>query len=152
MSIFHTLGLGLVKALPPERAHRAALKALKLGLGPKHSKDYPSLKTEIAGLTLPNPIGLAAGFDKDAEVPDAMLAAGFGFVEAGSVTPLPQVGNSQPRLFRLAKTKLLSTVWGLTIRALKALRSAYKCGAAGPELSVLIWALIKIAVTGWRIM
>ena len=105
MSLFHTLGLGLVKALPPERAHRAAIASLKFGLGPRHNKIYPSLKTEIAGLSLPNPVGLAAGFDKDAEVPDAMLAAGFGFVECGSVTPLPQAGNPKPRLFRLGQDK-----------------------------------------------
>ncbi len=103
MGILHKLGTALVKTLPPETAHRAALKALSLGLGPKHACNHESLKTEIAGLSLPNPIGLAAGFDKDAEVPDAMLAAGFGFVECGSVTPLPQDGNPKPRLFRLTE-------------------------------------------------
>ncbi|MEL6687139.1 MAG: quinone-dependent dihydroorotate dehydrogenase, partial [Pseudomonadota bacterium] len=75
---------------------------LKTGLGPKSAvKDHPALRTTVGSLTLPNPVGLAAGFDKNAEVPDAMLVAGFGFVECGTVTPRPQVGNPKPRLFRL---------------------------------------------------
>lgn len=101
MTAFYDLGLKAIKTLDPERAHGAALRALKLGLGPKADTAFPELATEIAGLKLPNPIGLAAGFDKDAEVIDPMLAAGFGFVETGSVTPLPQEGNPKPRLFRL---------------------------------------------------
>ncbi len=101
MSVFHKLGTILIKTLPPETAHKAALKALSFGLGPKRVCKHDNLKIKIAGISLPNPIGLAAGFDKDAEVPDAMLAAGFGFVECGSVTPLPQDGNHKPRLFRL---------------------------------------------------
>ena len=98
-------GAKLAKRLPPERAHRAAITGLKLGLGPKSKFRDPVLRTHIAGLDLPNPIGLAAGFDKDAEAPDAMLAAGFGFAEMGSVTPKPQAGNPQPRLFRLSADK-----------------------------------------------
>ena len=101
MTSIYNLGLSAIKILDPERAHGAAIRALKFGLGPKSDVDYPELHTEIAGLKLPNPVGLAAGFDKDAEVPDAMLAAGFGFVEMGSVTPRPQAGNPKPRLFRL---------------------------------------------------
>ena len=101
MTIIHNLGLAAIKRLDPERAHGAAIRALKLGLGPKAETAFPELATEIAGLKLPNPVGLAAGFDKDAEVIDPMLAAGFGFVEAGSVTPRPQAGNPKPRLFRL---------------------------------------------------
>ena len=96
----------LVRSLPPEGAHRATIKSLKLGLGPVVTTKSPeSLETRVGGLTLPNPVGLAAGFDKDAEVPDAMLAAGFGFVECGSVTPRPQAGNPKPRLFRLSEDK-----------------------------------------------
>ena len=118
MGILHGLGTALVKTLPPETAHRAALRALALGLGPKHICDHESLKTEIAGLTLPNPIGLAAGFDKDAEVPDAMLAAGFGFVECGSVTPLPQAGNPKPRLFRLTEDRAVINRMGFNNKGL----------------------------------
>jgi dihydroorotate dehydrogenase len=88
--------------LTPEAGHRLALRALKTGfLRAPPRRDDPVLKTRIWGLDFPNPIGLAAGFDKDAEVADAMLALGFGFVEAGTVTPVPQPGNPKPRLFRL---------------------------------------------------
>ena len=92
----------LIFRLDPETAHRATLLALRTGLVPRAPADDPILATSLAGLNLPNPIGLAAGFDKDVEVPDAMLRLGFGFVECGSVTPRPQDGNPKPRLFRLA--------------------------------------------------
>jgi dihydroorotate dehydrogenase len=92
----------LLFQLDPERAHSLTLAALRTGLGPRAPADDPILATTLAGLALPNPIGLAAGFDKNAEVPDAMLRLGFGFVETGTVTPLPQAGNPQPRVFRLA--------------------------------------------------
>ena len=91
----------LAFALDPERAHRLTIKALKL-MPPRRPPDFPaSLRTTVAGLDFPTPIGLAAGFDKDAEVPEQMLSIGFGFVEIGTVTPLPQAGNPRPRLFRL---------------------------------------------------
>jgi dihydroorotate dehydrogenase len=86
----------------PERAHGMAILALKNNLVPTpHYKNDPVLKTTLWGLDFPNPVGLAAGFDKNAEVPDAMLAQGFGFVEAGTVTPIAQAGNPKPRMFRL---------------------------------------------------
>lgn len=93
----------LLFRLDPEQAHRLTIAALKTGLVPAAPTDDPILATRLAGLSLPNPIGLAAGFDKDVEVPDAMLRLGFGFVECGSVTPRPQDGNPRPRLFRLAE-------------------------------------------------
>ena len=89
--------------LPPEAAHRATIRALALSMGPRDRvPDDPVLATSLWELDFRNPIGLSAGFDKGAEVPDAMLAAGFGFVEAGTVTPLPQPGNPKPRMFRLS--------------------------------------------------
>jgi dihydroorotate dehydrogenase len=92
----------LLYRLDPETAHHLAIWALKNGLiRGKSEADAPVLATEIWGRRFSNPIGLAAGFDKDAEVMDAMLGLGFGFVEAGTVTPLPQPGNPKPRLFRL---------------------------------------------------
>ena len=91
----------LLFALDPERAHDLTLAALATGLGPRGAPDDPRLATTLAGLALPNPLGLAAGFDKDARVPGAMLRLGFGFVEVGTVTPLPQSGNPRPRVFRL---------------------------------------------------
>src|SRR6188768_420206 len=82
-------------ALDAERAHGLAIKALKAipNRAPKHD---PRLAVRVAGLAFPSPIGLAAGLDKDAEVPDAFLSLGFGFVEVGTVTPLPQAGNKRP--------------------------------------------------------
>jgi dihydroorotate dehydrogenase len=98
----------LVMALDPERAHELALRSLELGLtrrpGPP---SLASLRVTAFGLSFPNPIGLAAGFDKDARVPDAVLGLGFGHVEIGSVTPLPQAGNPQPRLFRLPEDEAI---------------------------------------------
>jgi len=101
----HGLAAAALRRLDPERAHRLALAALKADLGPRNGPDDPILATEVAGLRLPNPIGLAAGFDKNGEVPDAMLAAGFGWVEVGTVTPLPQPGNPRPRLHRLPEDR-----------------------------------------------
>ena len=90
----------LVFALDAETAHRATVRALKLL--PQHSAHLPdSLKSEVAGVCFPSPVGLAAGFDKDAEVPGEMLTLGFGFVEVGTLTPRQQSGNARPRLFRL---------------------------------------------------
>jgi len=102
MSLLHDLGARAFRLWEPEQAHRLTLKALQAGLGPREGglRD-PALSVRLAGMDLPNCIGLAAGFDKDAEAFNPMLAAGFGFVECGTVTPLPQIGNPQPRLFRL---------------------------------------------------
>jgi dihydroorotate dehydrogenase len=88
-------------ALAPEAAHRLTVTALKLGLGPRRqSGDDPVLATRVWGRTFANPIGLAAGFDKDGEVIGAMARLGFGFVEVGTVTPKPQPGNPKPRMVR----------------------------------------------------
>jgi dihydroorotate dehydrogenase len=99
-------GFTLLHALPPETLHRLGLLALRLHLLPPAPQvNYPSLKIETLGLTFPNPIGLAAGFDKNAEAIAPLLRQGFGFVEAGTVTPLPQPGNPSPRIFRLAQDR-----------------------------------------------
>jgi dihydroorotate dehydrogenase len=96
------LALRALYTLPPETAHHAALFALEHGLVGAHAEpDDRVLQTSVWGMDFANPIGLAAGFDKDARVIDAMLSLGFGFVEAGTVTPKPQAGNPKPRLFRL---------------------------------------------------
>jgi dihydroorotate dehydrogenase len=88
-------------ALDPEDAHRLAIKMLKFAPLPPAPRDDKRLALRAFGLNFPNPIGIAAGFDKNAEVPDALLRLGFGFVEVGTITPLPQPGNPRPRLFRL---------------------------------------------------
>lgn len=92
----------VVRLLDPETAHGLAVKALELGVMPRPSVPVDDvLKISLWGLDFPNPVGLAAGFDKDARVHGQMLAQGFGFVEVGSITPQPQPGNPKPRLFRL---------------------------------------------------
>ncbi len=91
--------------LDAERAHRLALAALKLRPAGSPPPLGGPLQTEVAGLAFPNPLGMAAGFDKDGEVPDALLALGFGFAEVGSITPRPQAGNPKPRLFRLVEDR-----------------------------------------------
>lgn len=90
----------LLMSMDPERAHRLTLSLLKTGLGPSSGRGDDSLKTTLWGKTFQNPLGLAAGFDKDAEVIFPLLKMGFGFVEVGTVTPLPQPGNDKPRVFR----------------------------------------------------
>src|SRR5258705_5328395 len=102
MSVMDRLALSALYSLPPDAGHHAALYALEHGLvGSRAEPDDPILATKVFGLKFNNPIGLAAGFDKDARVVDAMLSLGFGFVEAGTVTPQAQRGNPKPRLFRL---------------------------------------------------
>lgn len=92
--------------MDPETAHRATISALKLGIVPAQEyADPPELHTEICGLELRNPVGMAAGFDKNAEVPAPLSAIGFGFVEVGTLTPRPQSGNPKPRLFRLEEAQ-----------------------------------------------
>ena len=91
----------LLKRLPAETAHRAAINGLKVAPLATAPSSQPNLAVDAIGLRFPNPLGLAAGFDKNAEVPGAMLKLGFGFVEVGTLTPRPQDGNARPRLFRL---------------------------------------------------
>jgi dihydroorotate dehydrogenase len=88
----------------PETAHGLSIKALKCGLPlPVSAPRDPRLRVQVAGLDCPNPLGMAAGYDKNGEVPDALLSLGFGFAEVGSITPLPQSGNPRPRIFRLTQ-------------------------------------------------
>jgi dihydroorotate dehydrogenase len=111
--VMFALSRPLLAMLDPERAHALTVEALKLGLGgTARGSDDPILATTAWNLTFPNPVGLAAGFDKHAEVCDAMLALGFGFVEAGTVTPRPQPGNSGQRLFRLAEDEAVINRFG----------------------------------------
>jgi dihydroorotate dehydrogenase len=102
IGLFDRLSLPLMRALDPEDAHTLAIKALRLmpGLG-RPGPDPRELAMRAFGLNFPNPVGIAAGFDKNADVPDALFRLGFGFVEVGTVTPRPQTGNPRPRLFRL---------------------------------------------------
>jgi dihydroorotate dehydrogenase len=98
---FDAFSLPLLRWFDPEDAHRLAIQGLRLLPPVRLRPDDPKLAVRAFGLNFPNPIGMAAGFDKSAEAPDALLRLGFGFVEIGTVTPLPQRGNPRPRLFRL---------------------------------------------------
>ncbi|MEZ5874352.1 MAG: quinone-dependent dihydroorotate dehydrogenase [Hyphomicrobiales bacterium] len=101
MSGLFGLGQALLRALDPERAHDLAIKTLELGIFPRRREpDHPHLRQNLFGLDFPNPIGMAAGFDKDARVPRQLLDMGFGFAEVGTLTPRAQPGNPAPRVFR----------------------------------------------------
>ena len=104
MKALEQIGLRALRAFDPETAHGLALKALNTGLGPRGGAvTSPRLACTVAGLDLPNPVGLAAGFDKNAEALAALGRTGFGFLEVGAATPLAQEGNPRPRLFRLTE-------------------------------------------------
>lgn len=125
-------------ALDAETAHRATIGALKL-MPRRRLPEFPtSLAVEVAGLCFPSPVGLAAGFDKDAEVADAMLGLGFGFVEVGTITPLPQAGNPKPRLFRLTEDQAVINRMGFNNRghaaAIERLRGRERRGIVGVNI------------------
>lgn len=106
MKILEQAGLRILRGLDPEHAHGLALRALNAGLGPRGGPvSGDRLRVRLAGLDLPNPVGLAAGFDKNATALDALSRTGFGFVEVGAATPRPQPGNPKPRLFRLTEDR-----------------------------------------------
>lgn len=106
LSLLPTVVLPALRRLDPERAHALALRALSSGLVPSaRLADDPRLAIAVLGIRFTNPIGLAAGFDKNAAAGSALLRLGFGFVETGTVTPLPQTGNPRPRIFRLSEDR-----------------------------------------------
>jgi dihydroorotate dehydrogenase len=113
---------GLMRQLPAESAHRLTLRLLRLGEAflPRPARDDPRLTVRAFGRDFPNPVGLAAGFDKDAEVPAAMARFGFGFVECGTVTPRPQAGNPRPRLFRLGQDQAVINRMGFNNSGMEA--------------------------------
>lgn len=113
MSLLEQAGLRLLHRFDPETAHGLALRALQLGLSPTTGTvTSPRLRTTLAGLTLPNPVGLAAGFDKNATALRPLSRAGFGFLEVGAATPRPQPGNPKPRLFRLTEDRAVINRFG----------------------------------------
>ena len=121
-------------ALSPERAHKLTIAALRHTPLRRQPDANGPLAIEIAGLRFPNPVGLAAGFDKDAEVPDAALGLGFGFVEIGSITPRPQAGNPQPRLFRLNEDRAVINRMGFNNGGGEAARIRLSRRAARPGI------------------
>ncbi|MEO1252164.1 MAG: quinone-dependent dihydroorotate dehydrogenase [Pseudomonadota bacterium] len=113
-------------ALSPEDAHRLTVRMLKRSLGPKLRRETPRLAISVAGIDFPNPLGLAAGFDKNAEVPNAMLDLGFGFVEIGGVTPRAQPGNARPRVFRLREDAAVINRYGFNNDGLERIAARLK--------------------------
>lgn len=116
----YTMLKPLLMSMPPETAHRATLNMLRLRLGPRCHFKHDALKSDMFGLHFPNPLGLAAGFDKDAEALSGLFDMGFGFVETGTVTLHPQEGNPRPRLFRDQKNKSVINCMGFPGRGLDA--------------------------------
>jgi dihydroorotate dehydrogenase len=123
LTFIASAGLPLLRLLDPERAHGLALRAIAMGLVPAGAaEDDPRLAVEAIGRRFGNPIGLAAGFDKNAAGGPALLRMGFGFVETGTVTPLPQAGNPRPRLFRLTRDGAVINRFGFNNDGLDAYR------------------------------
>lgn len=122
MTLIESIGLKALYAFDPETAHGLAIRALKLGLTPRVPPVTSTrLRTRLAGLDLPNPVGLAAGFDKNAEVCDALGNSGFGFIEVGAATPRPQSGNPRPRLFRLTQDQASINRFGFNNQGMQAI-------------------------------
>jgi dihydroorotate dehydrogenase len=131
----HDAATALLRRLDPETAHGLAIRALAAGLGPvDRTPPDPILATSLAGLSLPSPVGLAAGFDKNAAVAGPMLRAGFGFVECGTATPRPQPGNPRPRIFRLGEDRAVINRLGFNNAGQEAFAAAL---ARRPETGVV---------------
>jgi len=133
IGLYDRLARPLLHAFDPEDAHRLAIRMLKFAPLPRPASDDKRLATRAFGLNFSNPIGLAAGFDKHAEVPDALLRLGFGLVEVGTVTPLPQAGNTRPRLFRLDADRAVINRLGFNSEGADAVlkRLAARAGSGG---------------------
>jgi dihydroorotate dehydrogenase len=134
------LGLALLHRFDPERAHGLSLLALRAGLAPRPGPVQSArLASKLAGLNLPNPVGLAAGYDKNATALGALVKSGFGFVEVGAATPLPQPGNPKPRLFRLSQDRAVINRFGFNnegAEAIAARLAAHPRGAVPVGLNL----------------
>ncbi|MEJ6397282.1 quinone-dependent dihydroorotate dehydrogenase [Yoonia sp. 208BN28-4] len=132
MAMLEQIGLRALRRMDPETAHGLALKALQAGLGSRSGPvTNPRLKTTIAGLELPNPVGLAAGFDKNATALHPLSRTGFGFLEVGAITPRPQPGNPKPRLFRLTEDQAAINRFGFNNDGMDAALERLKNRPAG---------------------
>jgi len=122
MNLLEKAGLTLLHKVDPETAHGLAIKALQMGLAPTPGVvTSDRLRTQVAGLTLPNPVGLAAGFDKNATALDGLSKSGFGFIEVGAATPRAQPGNPKPRLFRLTEDQAAINRFGFNNDGMQAI-------------------------------
>jgi dihydroorotate dehydrogenase len=135
--MWERFGLSVLQRMEPERAHALALAALKTGLMPgKGPVTSPRLAVDLAGLSLPNPVGLAAGFDKNAEALVPLSRAGFGFLEVGAATPLAQEGNARPRLFRLPEDRAAINRFGFNNDGMEAIAGRLEAARSGAGLPV----------------
>ena len=133
MTPLERLGLSLLHRLDPERAHGLSLSALRAGLAPLPGPvDLPRLHATLAGMPLLNPVGLAAGYDKNAEALSPLSRSGFGFIEVGAATPLPQPGNDRPRLFRLTEDRAVINRFGFNNQGMAAIGTRLAARKAGP--------------------
>lgn len=142
MNLVEKLGLAALHRLDPERAHDLSIRALSTGLVPLPGSPVTSdrLRVTLAGLDLPNPIGLAAGYDKNAKAVAALMRAGFGFVELGAATPRPQPGNPKPRLFRLPEDRAIINRFGFNNDGAQAIASRMAARPAGIPVGLNIGA------------
>ena len=124
----------LLHRLDAERAHDLTLRALAMLPHSARPDDDPRLTVDLLGRRFPNPVGLAAGFDKGARVPDALLGLGFGFVEVGGVVPRPQPGNPRPRVFRLAADRAVINRYGLNSEGLDVVAARLRARAGRPGI------------------
>jgi dihydroorotate dehydrogenase len=132
MKLLEGIGLRALRGFDPEVAHGLALKALKAGLGPRSGPvTSDRLRTTVAGLNFPNPVGLAAGFDKNAEALAPLGRTGFGFLEVGAATPLPQAGTPRPRLFRLTEDQAAINRFGFNNQGMKPIAQRLAARPAG---------------------
>lgn len=142
--LFSDIGARALRCLPPEASHGVALSLFRKGLVPGALTPPPSLNVEVFGLKFSTPLGLAAGFDKDAVALRGLFQSGFGFVEAGTVTPRPQAGNPRPRLFRLAGDRALINRMGFNgagvVRFVRNIERARENGSLDGPLGVNIGA------------
>jgi dihydroorotate dehydrogenase len=133
--VFDAFSLPLLRWLDPEDAHRLAIQGLRLLPPMRPRPGDPKLAVRAFGLNFPNPIGMAAGFDKNAEVPDALLRLGFGFVEIGTVTPKPQAGNPRTRMFRLERDEAVINRLGFNTDGAEAVLRAPIRAASSASMS-----------------
>ncbi|WBU62909.1 quinone-dependent dihydroorotate dehydrogenase [Paracoccus aerodenitrificans] len=136
MTLIERLGMQFLFRMDPERAHDLSISALSKGLVPMPGQPVtsPRLKTRLAGMDLPNPVGLAAGYDKNARAVNALMGAGFGFIECGAATPRPQPGNPKPRLFRLTRNQAIINRFGFNNDGATII--AQRLAARGPGVPV----------------
>lgn len=140
-ALLERLGLVALRKIDPEAAHGLAIRALQLGLTPAPGPATSSrLKTTLAGLELPNPVGLAAGFDKNATAIAPLSRAGFGFIEVGAATPRPQAGNPKPRLFRLTDDRAAINRFGFNNDGMEAIIARLARRGAGVPVGLNLGA------------